>query len=420
MTRNIDELSNLQTKSEPPEQYFKKMDLDEEQVEKRIEYTEKANELFDVILVLLLTMQENGSVDYGYARGLLESWLLSLIAEFTTPDDYLIDYATDTAYNFIDASERHEGDPWYTSADRSLYNAENSANDVLNYDEYQRAIEAGKTHKKWITENDKKVRDSHRELHNKVIPIKEYFRVGVARMRFPKDYEYAGMFPEELIGCRCSIKYLPENKESDIINNNYEKRYQRAKTVRNQETLETLSQSPIVKFDTTEDIVSYFKNEHGIPVENFPEIKGVKVKAPLAGIDDMLKRFPELKRIIKKISFDETISYMGEWDTIGNIKIGKSGLSDYGTGIHEPAHALDTLRSKPGFSYSESVIKRAKKNAGLSRSRREYENLCIKMTGKAAYAKKPPELYAYAMETALGGVENKLGNEILKVTLGDK
>ena len=60
MTRNIDELSNLKTKSEPPEQYFKKMDLDDEQVERRIEYTKKANELFDVILILLLTMQENG------------------------------------------------------------------------------------------------------------------------------------------------------------------------------------------------------------------------------------------------------------------------------------------------------------------------------------------------------------------------
>ena len=213
MTRNIDELSNLKTKSEPPEQYFKKMDLDEEQVERRIEYTEKANELFDVILILLLTMQENGSVDYAYARTLLESWLLSLIAEFTTPDDYLIDYAADTAYNFVETTKNHEGEPWYTSQDRSLYNAENSANDVLNYDEYKRAIEAGKTHKKWITENDRKVRDSHRELHNKVIPIKEYFRVGVARMRFPKDYEYASMFPEELVNCRCSIQYLPKDND---------------------------------------------------------------------------------------------------------------------------------------------------------------------------------------------------------------
>lgn len=213
MTRNIDELSNLKTKSEPPEQYFKKMDLEEEQVERRIEYTKKANELFDVILILLLTMQENGSVDYAYARTLLESWLLSLIAEFTTPDDYLIDYAADTAYNFVETTKNHEGEPWYTSQDRSLYNAENSANDVLNYDEYQKAIEAGKTHKKWITENDKKVRDSHRELHNKVIPIKEYFRVGVARMRFPKDYEYASMFPEELVNCRCTIEYLPKDSE---------------------------------------------------------------------------------------------------------------------------------------------------------------------------------------------------------------
>lgn len=215
MTRNIDELSNLQTRSVEPEKYFGEMDLDEEQVENRIEYTKKANELFDVILILLLTMRDNGEVDYSYARGLLETWLLSLIAEFTTPDDYLIDYATDTAFNFVETTQKHEGEGWYTSKDRALYNAENSANDVLNYDEYQKAIEAGKTHKKWITENDRKVRDSHRELHNKVIPIKEYFRVGIAKMRFPKDYEYASMFPEELISCRCTIEYLPKDNKDD-------------------------------------------------------------------------------------------------------------------------------------------------------------------------------------------------------------
>lgn len=31
-------------------------------------------------------------------------------------------------------------------------------------------------------------------------------------MRFPKDYEYAGMFPEELVNCRCTIEYLPKTK----------------------------------------------------------------------------------------------------------------------------------------------------------------------------------------------------------------
>ena len=219
MTRNIDELNNLTTqKAEPPEQYFKKMDLDDEQVEKRLEYTKKANELFDVILILLLTMNENGDTNFFYARDLLESWILSLVAEYTTPDDYLIDYVADTAYNFIETTNKHIEEPWYTSSDRALYNAENGANDVLNYTEYKEAIEAGKTHKRWITENDNRVRNTHKAVTKKPIPIKDYFWVGAAQMRFPKDYELAEAFPEELINCRCTIKYLPNNDKKNEEN----------------------------------------------------------------------------------------------------------------------------------------------------------------------------------------------------------
>lgn len=220
MTRNIDELSNLTTqKAEPPKEYFGKMDLNEEQVEKRLQYTKKANELFDVILILLLTMNERGETNFFYAKSLLESWILSLVAEFTTPDDYLMDYATDTAYNFVDTTNKHIDEPWYTSSDRALYNAENGANDVLNYTEYKEAIEAGKTEKRWITEKDNRVRKSHKAVTQKPIPILEYFRVGMAQMRFPKDYELAAAFPEELINCRCTIEYLPKDSEDDIIRN---------------------------------------------------------------------------------------------------------------------------------------------------------------------------------------------------------
>ena len=213
MTRNIDELSNLTTRAVEPEKYFGEMDLDEEQVKKRVAYTKKANELFDVILILLMTMRDNGTLDYVYARDMLESWLLSLISEFTTPDDYLIDYATDTAYNFVDTTKKHIDEPWYTSSDRSLFNAENSANDVMNYSEYIDALHSGKTHKKWITEKDNRVRKTHKGLDGKTIGITEVFHVGFALMRFPKDYDLAMSFPEELVNCRCTIEYLPKDKE---------------------------------------------------------------------------------------------------------------------------------------------------------------------------------------------------------------
>ena len=216
MTRNIDELSNLTTqKAEPPEEYFGKMDLNEEQVEKRLQYTKKANELFDVILILLLTMNERGETNFFYAKNLLESWMLSLVAEFTTPDDYLIDYVSDAVYNFVETTNNHIDNPWYTSSDRALYNAENGANDVLNYTEYKEAIEEGKTEKRWITETDNRVRKSHKAVTKKPIPIKDYFRVGMAKMRFPKDYELADAFPEELINCRCTIEYLPKDEKDN-------------------------------------------------------------------------------------------------------------------------------------------------------------------------------------------------------------
>ena len=219
MTRNIDELSNLTTRAVEPEKYFGEMDLNEEQVKKRVAYTKKANELFDVILILLMTMRDSGTLDYVYARDMLESWLLSLISEFTTPDDYLIDYATDTAYNFVDTTKKHIDEPWYTSSDRSLFNAENSANDVMNYSEYIDALHSGKTEKRWITEPDNRVRKTHKEVTKKPIPIKDLFRVGFALMRFPKDYDLAAAFPEELINCRCSIEYLPKDDESAIKKN---------------------------------------------------------------------------------------------------------------------------------------------------------------------------------------------------------
>lgn len=203
MTRNIDELNNL--RSVDPREYFKDMGFTEEEIEERIEFTEKADSIFDVILVLILL---SDNVNYEELRGRLESDYLSLIVEYAEPDDYLIQYASDFSGNFIDTTKDHIEDDWYTSADRSLFNAENSANDVLNYKEYQEAIKDGKTKKKWVAEKDNRVRKNHKLVDGKEIGIKELFYVGGVPMRFPKDYEYAEAFPQETVNCRCRVKYI--------------------------------------------------------------------------------------------------------------------------------------------------------------------------------------------------------------------
>lgn len=203
MTRKIDELNNL--RAVDPRKYFEEMGFTEEEIEERIEFTEKADSIFDVILVLILT---SDYFTWEELRGRLESEYLSLIIEYADIDDYLVQYASDFSDNFIQATKDHEEEEWFTSSDRALFNAENSANDVLNYKEYQEAIKKGKTQKQWITEKDAKVRRTHRAVDGKKIGIKENFYVGGVPMRFPKDYEYAEAFPQETVNCRCRVKYF--------------------------------------------------------------------------------------------------------------------------------------------------------------------------------------------------------------------
>lgn len=206
MTRNIDELNNI--RSVDPRKYFEEMGFTEEEIEERLEFTEKANSIFDLILVIILLSADRDEAFYKGLQNDLETQYLSLINDYAEPDDYLIQYAMDFSENFVGATKDHIDEEWYTSADRSLFNAENSANDVLNYEEYKKAVAEGKTKKKWITEKDSKVRRTHREVDGKTIGIKEKFNVGGVEMRFPKDYEYAEAFPQETVNCRCRVKYL--------------------------------------------------------------------------------------------------------------------------------------------------------------------------------------------------------------------
>lgn len=204
--RNIDEINNI--RSEKPEQYFSVMDLTPEQLKKRLDYTKKAFPIFDLILILILTMRDYERIDVDYVKTTLIERLTSLFIDFTTPDDYLIDYAITTANNFVDTTIDNIDDEYYLSEDRSLFNAENSANDVANYVEYKEAIAEGKTNKMWISKADVKVRKTHQVVNSKKIPIDKYFEVGKAKMRFPKDYEKALAHPEETVNCRCTVKYL--------------------------------------------------------------------------------------------------------------------------------------------------------------------------------------------------------------------
>lgn len=203
--RTLDELNNVSTS---PEEYFGDMDLTNSQIEERLRFT---NESYEAILDSMYeidTYKEFGTIDYDAIRQRLDDRMAAVIAGYVVLDEYLRQYCSDYARNFVDTTEKHINEEWYLSEDRALFNAENSANDTINYKDYKKAVEDGFTHKKWVTENDNKVRRTHSAVDGETIPIRDFFMVGDSLMRFPKDYELASDYPRELIGCRCSVKYI--------------------------------------------------------------------------------------------------------------------------------------------------------------------------------------------------------------------
>lgn len=249
----IDELN----RAVPYEKYFGTMKISEKQKRERIEFAKKMEEVIKDIFSLYAVLSDYAAMDDYIIFQQLERAYLDVTESFQIErDDYVEDMAKTFATNFVRTTNEHltvkpgmqidtllgflivtgiigsrvlvdeyrdgkkigsgtmdykdvlaeTSNGWYLSEDRAKYNAENEANTVLNYKDYKEAAQNYK-YKTWITENDIRVRDTHIPLEGETIPISDMFVVGEALMRFPKDIEYAADSPEEIVNCRCSIKY---------------------------------------------------------------------------------------------------------------------------------------------------------------------------------------------------------------------
>lgn len=98
------------------------------------------------------------------------------------------------------------GDEYYTSVERAMNLAANEANSVLNQKDFDEYKALGYTRKQWITEKDERVRPTHIEVDDVIIPIDDLFLVGNALMPYP-HYIPCG-HPEEVANCRCSVEYI--------------------------------------------------------------------------------------------------------------------------------------------------------------------------------------------------------------------
>ena len=193
--------------------YFKPMDISEKQREER---RKLANEMFNVFLFLFSLVEVSQNYNYLNVEYLVTQFELQyapLVMSYSRNDEYISGYVDKVSKDIVNTTVDNVRKPkdssenkFATSDKRAALLSVNEANSVENYEELQEAIENGYTKKSWCTMLDRKVRDTHRVLEGKTIPIDEYFEVGDDLLLFPRDEENCENI-ENIAGCRCSLKY---------------------------------------------------------------------------------------------------------------------------------------------------------------------------------------------------------------------
>ena len=204
-TLSLIEIPEERKRSEPYETYFGDMYLTEKQIEDREALAGKIEEPVRNWLLLILIGLATGLVLYEEARQELLDNLIALnIAD--------VEYLEAMTADITDSTRRNKNDDWYFSEDRVIFISENEANTIMNGTEFQEARNRGMTRKQWIGMKDKRERETHVKMNDMILPIDEYFQVGEAICLYPKDvvspYTTLSEHPEELVNCRCQIKYM--------------------------------------------------------------------------------------------------------------------------------------------------------------------------------------------------------------------
>ena len=207
MEHEFDELNNPKSRAIPYEQYFGEMELTEEQKEERIKASKRIEDMMLFLFSLLSVMKEYSYENLEFVVSQVKNQYSDVLSVSMEMDEYLNGYVNDFSEQIVETTQNHMDDEWYLSDDRAMFIAENEANTTFNYLEYKKAIESGKTKKRWITMRDRRVRHTHQLVDGKSIGINDVFLVGDSEMFYPKDTTF-GASALEIVNCRCSIKYF--------------------------------------------------------------------------------------------------------------------------------------------------------------------------------------------------------------------
>ena len=193
----------------PYRDYFGAMHITPAQMRSRIELAEGIE---DVMLYVFAywTIAASAEIPIDEVRQDAKDKMRLLLGKHTKLDSYLEKHIDKVIDEVIDATAKHtaekDSSDYWLSTDRAMLIAENEANSFENYVDYREAATGGKAKKKWITENDEKVRLTHELAEGQTVDIDGLFLVGDSLMRFPMDTLY-DPDPREIVNCRCACIY---------------------------------------------------------------------------------------------------------------------------------------------------------------------------------------------------------------------
>lgn len=204
----IDELNTIPSesmRSEPYDKYFERMEISDEQKQKRIEFSKNFEPIMLYVLSLAVLMISNESIDREYLKSQIVNQYLNLVGAYIPVDDYLMFYINTFAEQIVKSTFENNGE-YFLSYDRARFVSECEANTILNYSDFVDAVSTGKKYKTWVDIQDNKERKTHKEVGGKKIPITEAFAVGNSLLMYPKDNSF-GASASEIVNCRCTVKY---------------------------------------------------------------------------------------------------------------------------------------------------------------------------------------------------------------------
>lgn len=203
---SFDELNKLgiERRSMEFEQYFGEMGLSREQLDRRMDI---ADRLEDAFLDFYFWFTANEDADSERVRSEVRQRIDNAVRTETDIDDALKAKLDAISDSIADTTIKRIDDPFTLSEDRAKENAEDTANSVWNYKEYEEALDSRARFKMWIAILDEKTRPDHEDADGQVVEITEPFDVGGWPMMYPKD-DSMGAPLDEIVNCRCTVEYL--------------------------------------------------------------------------------------------------------------------------------------------------------------------------------------------------------------------